>query len=413
VSRIHVYCDRLIAWIPTKKMPRVLRIINRLNLGGPTYNAALLTRFMSPEFETLLVAGKKLDAEESSEFIIEELGLSATIIQEMQRELNPLNDYASFQKIKKIIREFKPDIVHTHAAKAGALGRLAARQMRVPVVVHTFHGNVFHSYFSPFKTKFILRAERYLAKKSSAIVAISEQQKEDLINYKICPSENIAVIPLGFDLTKFREEQDEKRKNFRSHYSINKDEVAIGIIGRLVPIKNHALFLEALKNVMTRTTKKVRAFIIGDGEERDKLETLAGSLHLPFNKSNDASVSVLTFTSWIKNIDWAMAGLDIVAMTSFNEGTPVSLVEAQAAGKPIVSTNVGGIKNIVSVNETAFLSESGDVEQLSENLLRLVEEESLRIKMSALGWENVRDKFHYGRLVADMKNLYNNLLGNC
>ncbi len=390
-------------------MPRVLRIINRLNLGGPTYNAALLTKYMSPEFETLLVAGEKQEAEESSEFIIEQLGITSTKIPEMQRSLNPLNDVAAYQKIKKIIREFKPDVVHTHAAKAGALGRMAAHAMEVPVVIHTFHGNVFHSYFNPLKTKLILQAERFLAKKSSAIIAISQQQKEDLLNFKICPEKKINVIPLGFDLTKFREQQDEKRKSFRSHYALNDDELIIGIIGRLVPIKNHALFLEAFSNILKGTAKKVKAFIIGDGEERAKLESLCNELSLTYSDSPGSNYRVF-FTSWIKNIDWAMAGLDIIAMTSFNEGTPVSLIEAQASGKPIVSTNVGGIRNIVNANETALLSESEDVEHLSANLLRLVEDDALRMKMSQMGWENVREKFHYSRLVSDMKKLYTDLL---
>src|SRR6185436_15041835 len=185
-------------------MPRILRIINRLNLGGPTYNAALLTKHLAPEFETMLVAGTKMDSEESSEYICQQMGIDFISIPEMSRAINLRKDYTAYQKIKKLIREFKPDIVHTHAAKAGALGRLAAHSMNVPVIVHTFHGHVFHSYFSPLKTKIFLNLERYLAKQSSAIVAISEHQKEELCNkYKIAPSEKFHVIPLGFDLSRF------------------------------------------------------------------------------------------------------------------------------------------------------------------------------------------------------------------
>ena len=393
-------------------MPRVLRIINRLNLGGPTYNAALLTRYMAPEFETLLVAGSKQDSEASSEFILEDLGISATNIQTMHRELNLLNDFASYQKIKKIIHDFKPDIVHTHAAKAGALGRLAAFHMHVPVTVHTFHGHIFHSYFNPLKTNFFLGIERYLAKKSSAVIAISEGQKEELsMHYKICPMEKVHIIPLGFNLMKFRDFQETKRKGFRDNYLLKDDEIAIGIIGRLVPVKNHGLFLNALRKVFDQSNKKVRAFIIGDGEEREKIKQAAHALRIDaVDFSTDSRPAPLIFTSWIKNIDTAFAGLDIIAMSSLNEGTPVSLIEAQAAGKPIVATYVGGIRNVVIPDQTALLSASGNAEDFAANLTRLVEDERLRKKMSESGWEHVRTKFHYTRLVQDMSNLYRELL---
>jgi glycosyltransferase involved in cell wall biosynthesis len=291
------------------------------------------------------------------------------------------------------------------------LGRLAASGMHVPVIVHTFHGNVFHSYFNSFKSRLIVEAEKYLAKKSSAIIAISEQQKEDLVNRRICFSDKIHIIPLGFDLVRFREEQEEKRKSFRKLYSIQDDEIAVGIIGRLVPVKNHSLFLSAFKKVRDKTSRKVKAFIIGDGEERARLEALAHELNLEFSTDHNHS-SAITFTSWIKNIDWAMAGLDIIALTSNNEGTPVSIIEAQAAGKAVVSTNVGGIKNIVIPNETALLSESNDVEGFSANLLHLVENESLRMRMKNTGWKTVENKFSHTRLIQDMKKLYAELLSS-
>ena len=177
-------------------MPKVLRIINRFNLGGPTYNAAYLSKYMAPEFETLLVGGMHDSTEKSSEFILEELGLEPLIIPEMKREINFKNDRIAYKKIKKIIQEFKPDIVHTHASKAGALGRLAAHKMGVKVIIHTFHGHVFHSYFGKLKTEFYKFIERKLAKRSSKIIAISELQKQELVEkYKICSEEQTVVIP--------------------------------------------------------------------------------------------------------------------------------------------------------------------------------------------------------------------------
>src|SRR5215203_1535879 len=226
-------------------MPRVLRIINRLNLGGPTFNAALLTKHLAPEYETLLVAGTKIDSEESSEFICEQMGINYVKLPEMSREISFSKDRSAYKKIKKIIADFKPDIVHTHAAKAGTLGRLAARSMKVPVIVHTFHGHVFHSYFNPLKTKLFLSIERYLAERSSAIIAISDFQKEELANvFHVCKPEKIKVVPLGFDLSRFWDDMDIKRESFLRQYFLEDDEIAICIIGRLVPVKNHAMFLK-------------------------------------------------------------------------------------------------------------------------------------------------------------------------
>src|SRR6056297_2377105 len=187
-----------------KPMPKILRIINRFNLGGPTYNAAYLTKYLPSEFETLLVGGEKDDSEGSSLHILNQLNLEPVILNEMRREVNPFQDRLALNKIKQLIADFKPDIVHTHASKPGALGRLAAVQMQVPVIIHTFHGHVFHSYFNPAKTKFYKTLERKLAKVSTRIIAISEKQKEELsIDHEICPAEKIEVIPLGFDLNRF------------------------------------------------------------------------------------------------------------------------------------------------------------------------------------------------------------------
>ena len=383
-------------------MPKVLRIINRFNLGGPTYNAAYLTKYLPAEFETLLISGMKDESEESSEFILKNLGVNYRIIPEMKRSINPFNDLSAYHKIKNIIREFKPDIVHTHAAKAGALGRWAAYSCKVPVIVHTFHGHVFHSYFGSFKTSVYKTIERNLAKKTSAIIAISEKQKEELvIEHKIVPAEKVHVVPLGFDLDRFRENNPERRKIFRAKYQLSESDVAIGIIGRLVPVKNHSLFLEAIKFVKTKAQKKISAFIIGDGEERNKLELLSKEFGLS---------DVVVFTSWEKEVDKVYPGLDIVCLTSFNEGTPVSLIEAQAADRPIVSTNVGGIENVVIPGETALLSGLHESDKFYNNLLKLVENEDIRNAMSEKGWNFVCNKFHFSRLVSDTKKLYLSLL---
>lgn len=391
---------------------RVLRIINRFNLGGPTYNVAYLSKYLSADFETLLIGGAKDDSEESSDFIVNNLGLKPIIIEEMQRSINLKKDWAAYLKLKKIIREFKPDIVHTHASKAGTLGRLAASSCGVPLIVHTFHGHVFHSYFGKLKTAFYKNIERFLAKKSTAIIAISEKQKEELTTiHRICSADKVMVIPLGFDLSKFQVDQESKRKEFRERYHVSDDELVISIIGRLVSVKNHALFLEGIKRVSEKTSQKIRAFIIGDGENRGLIETQAQSLGLAFSDAeHSANKTILTFTSWIKDIDIALAGSDIITLTSFNEGTPVSLIEAQAANKPIVSTNVGGIENVVLPDITALLCKNNNLEDFTAQLFKITENAAIRKRMATEGWKHVKEKFHYTRLVNDMELMYKKLL---
>lgn len=393
-------------------MPRVLRIINRLNLGGPTYNVAYLTAHLGNDYETLLVSGMKDDTEESSEFIINGLDIKPVYIKNMKREISLKSDWAAYKEIDQLIKDFKPDIVHTHAAKAGTVGRLAAIRNKVPVVLHTFHGHVFQGYFGPAKTKIFLEIERFLAKRTSGIIAISSEQKKELIEkYKITSENKANIIQLGLDLRKFETDIFSKRNNFRKTYSIDDETIAIGIIGRLVPIKNHLLFLKAWKEVNIKSKKKIHAFIIGDGEDREKIQLQCKALGLDFNSPDQHSNEInLTFTSWIIDIDKAIAGLDIIALTSNNEGTPVSLIEAQAGGKAIVSTNVGGIKDIVLEGKTALLSKPEDVDAFANNMLKLIEDDDLRKTMSQLGPKFANENFGFERLIKDMRQLYDRLL---
>ena len=390
-------------------MTKVLRIINRFNLGGISYNVSYLSRYMPSQYETLLIGGPEEEGEESSLYIPESIGLKPVIIEEMRRSINPLSDYYAYRRIKKIIREFKPDIVHTHASKAGAIGRLAAIHGKVPVIVHTFHGHVFKGYFGPFITGIFKSIERYLASKSSAIVAISAIQKNDLSQlYHICKAEKIEVVPLGFDLYRFTENKTEKRLSFRSRFGVADDALAIGIIGRLAPIKNHFLFIDAIENVLKKSPKKIKALIIGDGETKTALMEYLNSKNLLFDdKPNDKASFI--FTSWIKEVDVALAGLDLVCLSSKNEGTPVSLIEAQAGGKFIVSTNVGGIKDILHP-ECGLLSDPDDPQAFIANVEEAVNSYETYAAQAGKASEEIIRKFSYTRLCSDMDNLYARLL---
>ena len=385
-------------------MPRVLRIINRFNIGGPTYNATFLTRFLHKDFETLLIGGLPEEGESDSLHIPGEYGITPTIIEELKRKPNIKSDREAYKKIKEIILEFKPDIVHTHASKAGAIGRRAAYACNVPVIIHTFHGHVFHSYFGQLKTKLFKYIERKLARKSTAIVAISEIQKKELSEiHHICPAEKIHVIPLGFDLQKFQDNISEKRKITRDTYQLQEEDVAVAIIGRLTKIKNHAFFLEVVESLLLNQAGNATFFIVGDGELMDEIQ---GKVSVLIEKHQ----AKIILTSWIKDIATFNAGMDIICLTSDNEGTPVSLIEAQASNVPIITSDVGGVKDILLEGKTGFVIKRGDLEDYVKKLGNLINNKELRMELSSNGWNFVKEKFHYTRLTRDMEELYRKLL---
>lgn len=367
---------------------------------------------MAPEFETMLVVGERENHEKDASFVTDGLGIQPVFIPEMGRSVDPRKDYMAYKKMKKLIADFKPDIVHSHSAKPGAIGRMAAKAMNVPVIVHTYHGHVFHSYFHPLKTKIFINIERKLGRKTDAIIAISQQQKKELtVDFNIAPENKFRVIPLGLDLDKFQTNREEKRLAFRSSFGIKEDDIVLTITGRLVPIKNQVLFLEGIKHLLQNSRQTIKAFIVGDGESRTLLEEKARQLNIGFSTEKDTRHDQpLVFTSWRSDIDHINAGSDIIVLTSFNEGTPVSLIEAQAACKPVVSTRVGGIEDVVKDKETGLLSDINDTTTFCANLLKMTEDKELRCKFGQAGEEYVTTRYSYRRLVSDMSGLYHELL---
>jgi glycosyltransferase involved in cell wall biosynthesis len=302
--------------------------------------------------------------------------------------------------------------VHTHAAKSGAIGRLAASACKVPVIVHTFHGHVFHSYFGKRKTQAFIQIERYLARKSSGIIAISEIQKGELADiYRIAPADKINIIPLGFDLDRFAQDQDVKRAAFRQRFDIADDEIAIGIVGRIVPVKNHALFVAAAAEVLKQTGQKLRFIVIGDGDMRAPMEAQFRSAGIDYAYyPEDKRHAQAICTSWQTEMDEVFAGLDIIALTSHNEGTPVSLIEAQAASRPVVSTAVGGVANVVENGRAGFVTPAGEVKAFADALLKLTQDPAIRQSFGSYGRSFVQSRFSYQRLVGDMDAYYKQLL---
>jgi glycosyltransferase involved in cell wall biosynthesis len=394
-------------------LPKILRILNRLNVGGPTYNVAYLSAYLSSDFTTRVLAGHHESDEASSAYILDGLGVDYTYVPNMYRSIHPYKDWQAFQYISKAMRAFQPDIVHTHAAKAGVLGRPAAYwQQKRPIILHTYHGNVFDGYFSPAKTKLILAVEKYCCGLSDAIVAISEKQKIDLVEkYRIAPAEKVHVVPLGFDLHRFTIDRAHKRAAFRYEWQVSAETLLITIVGRFAPVKNHAVFLDTFLALRQRYPNlPIAACMVGDGE-------LAGPL---LQKAKDAGLRVATpekpvagadliFTSWRKDMDAVHAATDIAILTSLNEGTPVSLIEAMASGKPVVSTDVGGVADVVQSGITGLLAGASPL-ALAEAVSSLIQDAELSTTLAANAEQFVLENYAYDTLCRNMQTLYRQLL---
>lgn len=324
---------------------KILRVISRLNIGGPAIHVALLSKGLNENlFESKVVAGSRSPFEGDMNYLLSRKNGNYYNIPELQREIAPLRDIKSFVKLFLIILRENPDIVHTHMAKAGALARIAVwiinTLMKTDIkTVHTYHGNVLEGYFSKTKSITFKWIERVLALMSDAIIAISRTQKWELSEkYRICRPNKVHTIPLGFDLSKFVNARN-YRGEIRKKIGANDDIYLIGIVGRLTAIKNHYMFIDVAKILIDRCkTIPLKFIIIGDGELHQCLKEYAKSLGLQEN---------IIFYGWERDIQKVYADLDILALTSMNEGTPVSIIEAMASEVPVITTGVGGVKDLL------------------------------------------------------------------
>jgi glycosyltransferase involved in cell wall biosynthesis len=356
--------------------PRLLILLNRLSIGGPASNTLALASALSNRYEILLVAGNPLPEEASAAYLLDQYqGFRHQLLPEIKRAVSPLQDLLTYRKIKKIIREFNPSIVHTHGSKPGILGRWAASRSKVPLIVHTYHGHVFRAYFSSFISKCIVQLERFLAQRTDLIVAINEYLQQELIQkYKIADFNKIKLNRLGVDASIYEDADGRGRKQFRTFYQLDEQTIAIAIVGRLVKIKQHTLFLEVAFRLLEQRIpdKRFCFFIVGDGDE---YELLAGKVkHSAYRyllKGEEPSGPAdFIFTSWRKDIQVVMAGIDILLMTSLNEGTPVAILEALAAGKPVVSTPAGGIPELLEAAGSGYIC--SDKEAMTHTILELI-----------------------------------------
>src|SRR5581483_52089 len=380
---------------------RVLRVIARLNVGGPALHVSYLTEGLDEiGYETKLVAGRVSPGEGSMEWSARERGIEPVYIPSLQREISPVVDAVAVAKVVRLIREFRPHVLHTHTAKAGAVGRTAALlagSARPQAVVHTFHGHVLRGYFGSAKTAAFRRLEQGLARSTDALIAVSPEVRDDLVRLGIAPAAKIEVIRLGLDLDARTAAPDGARETVRDELGIPADAFVVGWLGRMTEIKR----VDALLRAFAAAPGDAHLLLVGDGPLRPQLEGLARELGLGPRAH---------FAGFRNDVGSIYAASDVVALTSANEGTPVTVIEALAAGRPGVSTDVGGVSDVVADGTTGFLVPPGDVDAVADRLARIAESPEVRARMSESARASVVDRYSVPRLVRDVDELYRRLL---
>jgi glycosyltransferase involved in cell wall biosynthesis len=385
---------------------RVLRVIARLNMGGPALHVAYLSHGLRDRgYDTTLVAGTLARGEDSMAYVAEELGVRVETLSELSREISPLQDTRAVLHLARLIKQKRPQILHTHTAKAGAVGRVAALlagDARPPIIVHTFHGHVLRGYFNPVQTLGFRLLERWLARISTTLVAVSPQVRDDLVRLGVAPSEKFAVIRLGIELDERIDTGGEARAATRRVLGVPSDVFLVGWIGRMTPVKNTDEVIRALRLLHDRG---VDAWLcmVGDGPDRDRLERLASELGV---------VRRCLFPGYQEAVARFYAAFDALVLPSVNEGTPVSAIESLAAQRPVVATRVGGVPDVVEDGEDGYLVELGATEKLADGLERLARNPELREQFGRAGRERVLRRYAVERLVDDVDRLYRGLLAD-
>ncbi len=375
---------------------RIARVIARLNIGGPAQHTVLLTAGLDPtRFVTTLITGVVGRAEGDFTEAARARGVNPVVIPELGRSIRPARDLAALVKLIRLFRRLRPDIVHTHTAKAGTLGRLAARIARVPATVHTFHGHVLDGYFSPAVTRAFLGVERLLARLTDRLVTVSPRLRTELLAMGIGRPEQVEVIPLGLDLERFRR-AGPVAPALRGSLGLEPGTFLLGIVGRLVPIKDHASLFQAVALLQPQDPPAHLA-VIGDGEERLRLEAIASRLGLDRR---------IHFLGWRTDLETILQELDVVICASKNEGTPVALIEAMAAGVPVVSTDVGGVADLIAHGETGWLVRPGDPPSLAHAIRRLLGDQGLRARLAAAGRPVALERHGVAGLIRRVEALY-------
>lgn len=382
---------------------RVLRVIARLNMGGPAIHVASLAAGLETRgYHTTLVAGSLARGEDSMAFLAERLGVSVVSVAELQREVSVLHDARSVLRLAELIRSQRPHILHTHTAKAGAIARAAALLAggaRPPVVLHTFHGHVLKGYFDAGRTAFFRQVERTLARASDVLVAVSPEVRDELVELGVAPYEKFVVIRLGIPLEE-RLGGPGADSDYRRLYGIPPGAFVVGWVGRMTGVKATGAVLEIVRVARERGVDAVLC-MVGDGPDREGLERLAHELGIARH---------CYFVGYQSDVAGYYRLFDAFLLPSVNEGTPVSAIESLASGTPVVANRVGGVPDVVRDGVDGFLVEPGDAEEAAERLAMLAADPALRARLGESGRARVLARYSVSRLVDDVDRLYRSLL---
>jgi glycosyltransferase involved in cell wall biosynthesis len=385
---------------------RVVRVIARLNMGGPALHVAYLTAGLRERgYETTLVAGSLARGEDSMEHVTRELGIEVESLPALHREIAPWRDAVAVVRLAGLIRRLRPQIVHTHTAKAGAVGRLAAvlaGDARPPIVVHTFHGHVLRGYFDPVRSFGFRLLERQLAGLSTALVAVSPEVRDDLVRLGVAPADKFSVVRVGIELEDRVAGEANGRVQTRRLMGIPPERFTVGWIGRMTAVKRTDDVLLAFRALRERGVEATLC-MVGDGPDRGEVERRAHDLGI---------MRDTLFLGYQEDVAPFYAAFDAMVLASGNEGTPVSAIEALAAGRPVVATRVGGVPDVVRDGEDGFLVETGAVDDIAEALGRLAADPSLRRRLGEAGRARVLPRYSVDRLIDDVDRLYRSLLAS-
>ena len=383
---------------------RIVHVIARLNVGGAALHVLQLAHEQAQRgHDVVVVAGTLAAGEESMEYVADDLGVELHRLPVLQRELSPRADSAAILALRRVIRERRPSVLHTHTAKAGATGRLAALisgHARPRAIVHTYHGHVLSGYFSRRWERVFRLIERILAYASGKLIAVSEEVRDDLVRFGVARADRFAVVPYGFDLPEWNEADDESRRELRREIGAGDKAFVVGWAGRLTAIKRPLDLIRTLRALLASDVDALLV-LVGDGEDRVDVQALAAELEV---------ADRCRLVGFQKSIRPWYSSFDALLLTSANEGTPVVAIEALAAARPVVATRAGGTGTVVRNGESGFLEAIGDTQALADRLAALARDPELRDRMGKAGAEDVRARFAVGRMADEVEAIYDRLL---
>ena len=383
---------------------RIVHVIARLNVGGAALHVLQLAHEQAQRgHDVVVVAGTLAAGEESMEYVADDLGVELHRLPVLQRELSPRADSAAILALRRLIRERRPSVLHTHTAKAGATGRLAALisgHARPRAIVHTYHGHVLSGYFSRRWERVFRLIERALAYASGKLIAVSEEVRDDLVRFGVARADRFAVVPYGFDLPEWNAADDESRRELRREIGAGEEAFVVGWAGRLTAIKRPLDLIRTLRALLASDVDALLV-LVGDGEDRVDVEALAAELEV---------ADRCRLVGFQKSIRPWYSSFDALLLTSANEGTPVVAIEALAAARPVVATRAGGTGTVVRNGESGYLEAIGDTQALADRLAALARDPVLRERMGEAGAEDVRARFAVGRMADEVGAIYDRLL---